>query len=36
MKEKALLIQEAELMMPAQLKNIDKFPTYLIVRQKEE
>jgi hypothetical protein len=32
MKEKALLIQEAELMMPAALKNIDKFPTYLIVR----
>ena len=36
MKEKALLIQEAELMMPTQLKNMDKFPTYLIVRQKEE
>ena len=32
MKEKALLIQEAELMMPAQLKTIEKFPSYLIVR----
>ena len=36
MKEKALLIQEAELMMPATLKTIEKFPTYLIIREKEE
>ena len=32
MKEKALLIQEAELMMPGRLKSEGRFPKYLIVR----
>lgn len=36
MKEKAGLIYEAELMMPSAIKNKERFPKYIIVRQKEE